>query len=59
VGAEPREVIVVVVVVIEVKELIVSVLVGELLGVGVYEGGEDEDPFTTQEQADETRDGIP
>lgn len=58
-GAELREVVVVVVFVIEVVELVVSVLVGELLGVRVDEGGEDVDPVTTQEQADETRDGIP
>ena len=50
-GAETGEVVVV--------ELVVSVPVSELLRVGVDEGGEDGGPVTTQEQADDTRDGIP
>lgn len=47
----------VVVIVVDV-ELVVSVLVGELLGAGVDEGGEDRDPVTRQEQAEEMRDGM-
>jgi hypothetical protein len=55
-GAELGEVVVIVIVVV--IELVVSVLVGELLGAGVDEGGEGVS-VATQEQADDTRDGIP